>query len=124
MRRVTSDHVKAEEALSNGVGCPGTLVKDTAGAIHALTRGVPDRESNESKYLKEALDMINDWQSRCSRRRSERHDDHETTEVILVEKAAMIQVGLCLANTSERDTEETTKKKTRTRARECYECVT
>ena len=116
MRRVTSDHVKAEEALSNGVGCPGTLVKDTAGATHALTRGVPDRESNESKYLKEALDMINDWQSRCSRRRSESHDDQETTEVILVEKAAMIQVRQCVANTSERV--DTTSNKKQEFARE------
>ena len=49
MRRVTSDHVKAEEVLNNGVGCPGTLVKDTAGATLALTRGVPDQESNETK---------------------------------------------------------------------------
>ena len=86
MRRVTSDHVKAEEVLNNGVECPGTLVKDTAGATLALTRGVLDRESNETKHLKEALDMIHDWQSRCSRRRSERHDDQETTEVIPVER--------------------------------------
>ena len=109
MRRVTSDHVKAEEALRNGVGCRGTLVKDTAGAIHALTRGVPDRESNESKYLKEALDMR-------SRRRSESHDDQETTEVILVEKVAMIQVRQCVANTSERV--DTTSNKKQEFARE------
>ena len=44
-------------------------MKDTAGATLALARGVPDQESNETKYIKEALDMINDWQSRCSRRR-------------------------------------------------------
>ena len=50
--------MKAEEVLNNGVGCLGTLVKDTAGATHALTCGVPDLESNETKYLKEALDMI------------------------------------------------------------------
>ena len=79
-RRATSDHVKAEEVLNNGVGCLGTLVKDTTGTTHAL------RESNETKYLKEALDMINDWQSRSSRRRSESHDGQETTEIILVER--------------------------------------
>ena len=29
IRRTTHDHVKAEEVLNNGVGCLGTLVKDT-----------------------------------------------------------------------------------------------
>ena len=85
MRRATSDHVKAEEVLNNG-GCLGTVAKDTAGATHAVTPGVPDRESNETPYVKEALDMINDWQSRCCRRRSESHDGQETTEEILVER--------------------------------------
>ena len=82
----TSDHVKAEVVLINGVGCLGTLVKDTAGRIHALACGVPDRELNETKYLKDALDMINVWQPRCSRRRSESRDGQETTVVILVER--------------------------------------
>ena len=39
IRRATGDHVKAEEVLNNSVGCLGTLVKDTAGATHALTCG-------------------------------------------------------------------------------------
>ena len=47
--RTTKDHVKAEEVLNNSLGCLGVLVKDTAGNIHALTCGVPDRVSNETK---------------------------------------------------------------------------
>ena len=49
LRRATRDHVKAEEVLNNSVGCLSTLVKDTAGATHALTCGVLDRESNETR---------------------------------------------------------------------------
>ena len=56
-RRVSEDHVMAEEVLNDSLGCLGTLVKDTAGATHALTCGVPDRESNETKYLEEALEV-------------------------------------------------------------------
>ena len=41
IRRATSGHVKAEEVLNNGVGCVGTLVKDTADSTHALTCGIP-----------------------------------------------------------------------------------
>ena len=29
---------------------------------HSLTCGVPDRESNESKYLREATELIEAWQ--------------------------------------------------------------
>ena len=86
IRRATRDHVKTEEVLNNSVGCLGTLVKDTTRATQALTCGVLDRESNETKYLKEAPDMINDWQSRCSRRSSEDHADQDITEVVLVER--------------------------------------
>ena len=57
-RRATSDHVKAEGVLNNGVGCLGTLVRETANVTHAHACGVPDRESNETKYLREATDMI------------------------------------------------------------------
>ena len=61
LRRATRDQVKAEEVLNNSLGCFGTLVKDTAGATHALAYGVPDRESNETIHLKDALKVINDW---------------------------------------------------------------
>ena len=73
----TGDHVKAEEVLNDRLGCVGTLVKDTAGATRALTCGMPDREPSESKCLEDALEMINDWKSRYSRRSSEGHADQE-----------------------------------------------
>ena len=41
--------MKAEEVLNNSVGSLSTFVKDTAGATHALTCGVLDRESNETR---------------------------------------------------------------------------
>ena len=37
IRRATSDHVKAEEGLNNGVGCLGTLVKVTRFRVASLT---------------------------------------------------------------------------------------
>ena len=76
----------AEEVLNNSLGCLGELVRDTASATHALSRGVPDRDSNETKYLRDALEMTDDWQTRFSRCSPEGHDDHETTEVVLVER--------------------------------------
>ena len=45
------------------MGCLGTLVN----ATHALTCGDPDRESNETKYLREATDMIEEWQGLLQR---------------------------------------------------------
>ena len=44
-RLATKDHMLAEEVLNNSLGSMGHLVKDTAGATHVLTWGVPDRES-------------------------------------------------------------------------------
>ena len=58
------------------------LVKDTAGATHALSCGVPDRECIELKYLQEALDMIEEFQRRGTRRGSSR----QQTEITLVER--------------------------------------
>ena len=53
----TKDHMLAED-LNKRLGCLGDLVKDTAGATHALTCGVPDRESNDVRFLQEAIDII------------------------------------------------------------------
>ena len=82
-RRATKDH---EEVLNNSVGCLAALVNDTASATHAVSGGLPDRDSNETKYTQKALEMINDWQSRASRRSFEGHEGQETTEVIQVER--------------------------------------
>ena len=54
-----------------------------------ITWGVSEicERYNETKYLGEALDMIDAWQARCSRPSSDAHDGHETTEVgFLVER--------------------------------------
>ena len=67
-RRATEDLVSAEEELNDSLGRLGQLVTDTAGASHALSCGVPDRGSNEAKYLQEARDIIDDSQRRNSRR--------------------------------------------------------
>ena len=82
-QRATKDHMMAEEVLNNSLGCMGDLVKDTASATYAVSCRVPDRDSNEAKSLREALDMIDEFQSRSPRRESA---GQETTEVILVER--------------------------------------
>ena len=95
-RRATKDHMMAERGTLQQPGLPGrSLVEDTAGATHALTWGVPDRESNETKYLKEALEMINDWQSRYSRRSSESHEGPDTTEEVLHERPQWFSADVC-----------------------------
>ena len=53
-RRVTKELETAEEDLNDSLGGMGQLIKDTAGATHALSCGVPDLESNEARYLQES----------------------------------------------------------------------
>ena len=79
-RRATKEHVRAEEALNDDLGYLGLLVKDTANATHALSCGVPDMNGKLGK----ALDLIDEWQARGSRRSLEGHDDREATEMVLV----------------------------------------
>ena len=52
-RQATKEFQKAQEDLNESVGRLGQLTKETAGATHALSCGVPDRESNEAHYLQE-----------------------------------------------------------------------
>ena len=82
IRRATSDHVKAEVVFNNGVGCLGTIVRETANATHALTCGVLDRESNETKYLREATDMIEEWQDLLQQGPSVSHPSCEHSGVV------------------------------------------
>ena len=51
-----------------------------------------------AKYLREALDMTDEFQSRSSRRGSA---GQETTEVIVVERPQCNHMDQCLKNTSE-----------------------
>ena len=85
-RRATSGDVNAEEVLNNSVECLGTHVGGTANATHALTCGVPDRESNKIKYLREATEMIEEWQRQLQRGHSGSHPSCEHNEVVLIER--------------------------------------
>ena len=67
----------AEEDLNDCLGRMGRLVKDTVGATHAFHCSVPDRDSNEVRYLQDALDTIEDFKRRGARQ--------EMAEVIWVE---------------------------------------
>ena len=61
-RRITNEHTRSEAAVNHSLGFLGWWVKETAAATHSLTCGVPDRESNEIRYLKEATELIEEWQ--------------------------------------------------------------
>ena len=50
--------------MNLSLGFLGWYVKETAAATHSLTCGVPDRESNEVKYLRDAAQLIEEWQRR------------------------------------------------------------
>ena len=84
IRRATSDHVKAEEVLNNSVGCLRTHVRETANATHALACGVPDRESNETKYLREDTETIEEWQRQLQRGHSVTHRSCDHNEVVFI----------------------------------------
>ena len=47
--------------------------------------GVPDRESNETKYLREATDMIEDWQRLLQRGPSVSHPSCEQSDVAFIQ---------------------------------------
>ena len=65
-RRATKQHTRSEAAVDHSLGCLGWFVKERAAATHALTCGVPDRESNEIKNLKEATELIDEWEKQVS----------------------------------------------------------
>ena len=77
-RRVSAEYGTAEEDPNECVECVGQLIRDTAGATHALSCGSTDRDSNEVRYFREALDMIGDFLRWGARR--------EVAEIILVER--------------------------------------
>ena len=81
-RRAKKERTKSEAAINHSLGCLGWFVKETANATHSLTCGVPDRESNETKYLREATDMIEEWQRRSQRGHSVSHPSCEHNEVV------------------------------------------
>ena len=62
-RRITNEHTRVEAAVNPSLGNLGCCVKEAAAATHSLTCGVPDRESNEIRHLKQATELIEEWQN-------------------------------------------------------------
>ena len=61
-RRATNEHTRSDATVNPCLGCLGWFVKETAAATRSLTCGVRDREINEVKYLREATELIAEWQ--------------------------------------------------------------
>ena len=61
------EHTRSEAAVNHSLGFQGWCGKETAAATHSLTSGIPDRESNEIRYLKQATELIEEWQSLVQR---------------------------------------------------------
>ena len=57
-RPITNEHARTEGHVNDGIGSLGRALQAAAKATHSLTCGVPDRESNEMKYLREATELI------------------------------------------------------------------
>ena len=66
-RRISNEHARAEGHVNDGIGSLGRAVQAAAEATHSLTCGVRDRESNEVKYLREATELIEAWQTATPR---------------------------------------------------------
>ena len=85
-RRITNEHARAEGHVNDGIGSLGKVLQAAAKGTHSLTCGVPDRESNETKYLREATELIEEWQHRLHSGQPMRGPSSEHVDVILVER--------------------------------------
>ena len=65
----------------------GCCVKEAAAATHSLTCGVPDRESNEIRYLKQATELIEEWQNQLQGVPPVSRPSSEHGDVVLIEPA-------------------------------------
>ena len=54
---------QTEAAVLHSLGNLGCCVKEAAAATHSLTCVVSDRESNEIRYLQQAIELIEEWQN-------------------------------------------------------------
>ena len=70
-RHPTSVRVTAEENMNEGWGRRSELIRDTAGSAHSSSCGTTDRDCNEVKYLQEAMDMLESFHTRDTRRRGD-----------------------------------------------------
>ena len=59
---ITNEHARAEGHVNDAIGFLGKALQAAARATHSLTCGVRDRESNETKYLREPTELIEEWQ--------------------------------------------------------------
>ena len=92
-RRITNEHARAEGHVNDGIGSWVKPCKPLARATHSLTCGVPDRESNEVKYLREATELIEEWQYRLQSGQQMSGPPSDHGEVILVQKSQMSRYG-------------------------------
>ena len=68
--------------------------------LHSLTCGVPDRESNEIKNLREATELIETWQHQLLSGLPMSGPPSEHSEVILVERQRQDTVRALLSHLS------------------------
>ena len=85
-RRFSNEHAKTEGVVNDALGSLGQAVRAAAQATHSLTCGVPDRESSEIKYLREATDAIENWQQQLEVGQLVSKAPSEHGEVILIER--------------------------------------
>ena len=62
------------------------LEQAAAKAMHSLTCRVPDRETNETKYVREATELIEAWQHQLLNGQPMSGPPSEHSEAILVER--------------------------------------
>ena len=62
-------------------------VKQAAAATHSLTCGVPDRERHEIRYLKQATELIEEWQNQPQGVPPVSRPSSEHGDVVLIEPA-------------------------------------
>ena len=85
-RRITNEHARAEGHVNDGIGSLGKALQAAARATHSLTCGVLD-ESNETKYLREATELIEEWQCRLQSGQQMSGPPSGHGDVILVQRS-------------------------------------
>ena len=82
-RHISNEYARAKGHVDHGIGSLGRAVQAAAKATHSLACGVPDREGNEVKYLRE---LIEAWQQQLQGGLPMSEPPSENSEVILVER--------------------------------------
>ena len=72
--------------VNDALGSLWQAVRAAAQATHSLTCGVPDRESNEIKYLRETTEVIKRWQQQLHDGQPVSKAPSKPEEVILIER--------------------------------------